>query len=256
MFSLPLFKQTIKSNGLLLMIFTAVTAILLIQFAAMEMTQFLLFLIFYGVMAMLLPAVYILISSNKLLASQVDRGSMAYVLSTPRRRSSICFTQIVYSVLGIVLMFTITTVAHIGVNAADPMSLDAIGASVGITGLTGELTPLMIAKVNLSAMVVCLAMAGICYMFSAIFNSTKHSIGFSGAFVGISVLANMMAMFGSLGIDALTNFKYISICTLYDYTSILQDTNTWLIKGAVALAVALVTYTVGSVWFTKKDLPL
>lgn len=256
MFSFPLFKQTVKSNGLLWMIFTAVTAILLIQFAAMEMTQFLLFLIFYGVMAMLLPAVYVLISSNKLLASQVDRGSMAYVLSTPRRRSTICFTQAIYSILGIVILFAVTTVAHIAVNASAPMNLDAIGTSVGITGLTGELTPLIIMKVNLSAMVVCLAMAGICYLFSAIFNASKYSIGFSGAFVGVSVLANMMAMFGSLGIDALTNFKYISICTLYDYTSILQDTDTWLIKGAVAIGVAIVTYIVGSVWFTKKDLPL
>ncbi|OUP08015.1 ABC transporter permease subunit [Collinsella sp. An2] len=256
MFSFPLFKQTVKANGLIWVVLTAVTAILLVQFAVLEMTQNLLFLIFYGVMAMLLPAVFILISSNKLFASQVDRGSMAYVLSTPIRRSKVALTQMAFSVLTIALMFVITTIAHIAVNANDPLSLELAGSGAGITGLTGDLTTEMIVKVNLSAMVVCLAMSGVCYMFSAIFNQSKYSLGFSGTFVGVSVLANMLAMFGSLGVEALENFKYVSICTLYDYQSILTGGDDWIIKGAVALAIAVVTYVVGSVWFCKKDLPL
>lgn len=256
MISFPLFKQTTKTNGLIWIVLTAVTAILLAQFAVLEMTQYLLFLIFYGVMAMLLPAVFILISSNKLFASQVDRGSMAYVLSTPTRRSKVAITQMMFSILTIVLMFTITTVVHIAVNTNSPLSLELAGSGAGITGLTGDLTSEMIVKVNLSAMLVCLAMSGICYMFSAIFNQSKYSLGFSGTFVGVSVLANMMAMFGSLGVDALENFKYVSICTLYDYKSILMGGDDWIVKGIVALAIALVSYIVGSVWFCKKDLPL
>lgn len=256
MISFPLFKQTAKANGLIWIVLTAVTAILLVQFAVLEMTQYLLFLIFYGVMAMLLPAVFILISSNKLFASQVDRGSMAYVLSTPTRRSKVAMTQMVFSVLTIVLMFAITTIAHIAVNTNSPLSLELAGSGAGITGLTGDLTTEMIVKVNLSAIVVCLAMSGVCYMFSAIFNQSKYSLGFSGTFVGVSVLANMMAMFGSLGVEALENFKYVSICTLYDYQSILTGGDDWIVKGAVALAIAVVTYFVGSVWFCKKDLPL
>lgn len=256
MISFPLFKQTAKANGLIWIVLTAVTAILLVQFAGLEMTQNLLFLIFYGVMATLLPAVFILISSNKLFASQVDRGSMAYVLSTPTRRSKVAMTQMVFSVLTIVLMFAITTIAHIAVNTNSPLSLELAGSGAGITGLTGDLTTGMIVKVNLSAMVVCLAMSGVCYMFSAIFNQSKYSLGFSGTFVGVSVLANMMAMFGSLGVEALENFKYVSICTLYDYQSILTGGDDWIVKGAVALAIAVVTYLVGSVWFCKKDLPL
>lgn len=256
MISFPLFKQTARANGLIWIVLTAVTAILLVQFAGLEMTQNLLFLIFYGVMATLLPAVFILISSNKLFASQVDRGSMAYVLSTPTRRSKVAMTQMVFSVLTIVLMFAITTIAHIAVNTNSPLSLELAGSGAGITGLTGDLTTEMIVKVNLSAMVVCLAMSGVCYMFSAIFNQSKYSLGFSGTFVGVSVLANMMAMFGSLGVEALENFKYVSICTLYDYQSILTGGDDWIVKGAVALAIAVVTYLVGSVWFCRKDLPL
>lgn len=256
MISFPLFKQTLKSNGLIWGVFTAVTTILLIQFAAMEMTQFLLFLIFYGILAMLLPGVYILISSNKLFASQVDRGSMAYVLSTPTRRRTVAITQLIFSVGTVAVMFLITMVVHILVNEYSPLSLEMVGMNVGIQGLTGSLTAGMIAKVNLSAMVVCLAIAGVCYMFSGIFNQSKYSIGFSGTFVGVSVLANMMAMFGSLGVDALENFKYVSICTLYDYKSILMGGDDWIVKSIVAIAIAVVGYAIGSICFCKKDLPL
>ena len=70
MISLPLMKQTVKSNGILWLIFTAVLGVLLAQFASLEMTQFLLFLIQYGMMAMILPGIYILISSNKLLVGR------------------------------------------------------------------------------------------------------------------------------------------------------------------------------------------
>lgn len=252
MFSFPLFKQTVKANGLIWLVFTAVTGALLVQFATLEMTQELLFLIFYGMMAMILPGVYILISSNKLLASQVDSGSMAYVLSTPRRRSTVVMTQLIYSVGTVLLMFFIITVAHVAVNAVEPISL----STAGYSGLVGDLTTAMIVKINLSAFLVCLAMAGVCYMFSGIFNQSKYSLGFSGTFVGVSVLANMMAMFGSLGISALENFKYVSICTLYDYESILMGGDDWIAKSGTALIIAIVTYAVGAAWFCKKDLPL
>ncbi|MBQ9610096.1 MAG: hypothetical protein IJV15_11725 [Lachnospiraceae bacterium] len=256
MLSLPLFKQTTKANGVLWSVLTVVSAALLAQFAALEMTQSLLFLIFYGVMAMILPGVYIMVSSNKLFASQIDRGSLAYVLSTPKKRSTIAFTQLLFSVGSITLLFLILTLVHIGVNAHSPLDLTVAGAAAGVYGISGNLTAAIILKINLSALLVCLAMSGVCYMFSGIFNLSKFSIGFGGAFVGISVLSNMMAMFGSLGVDVLENFKYLSICTLYDYKSILLGTDDWITKGIAALIVAVVSYTIGTVTFCKKDLPL
>ena len=172
MISLPLMKQTVKSNGILWLIFTAVLGVLLAQYASLEMTQFLLFLIQYGMMAMILPGIYILISSNKLLVGQVDRGSMAYVLSTPKRRSTVVATQVLYSVVTIALMFVITTVLHGIINAASPLTLGQAG--IEIPELMGaELTLDMILKVNLSAMLVCLAMGGVCFMFSGVFNQLE-----------------------------------------------------------------------------------
>ncbi len=82
-------------------------------------------------------------------------------------------------------------------------------------------TAKMILQVNISALMVCIALAAVCFMFSGIFSSSKYSIGFSGAFVGVSILANMLAMFGRLGVDALSSFKYLTICSFYDYQSVL-----------------------------------
>lgn len=256
MISLPLLKQTFKSTWVIWIVMLVVMSALLVQFAAMEMTQFLLFLIFYGMIIYVLPTIYILISHNKFLAGQVDKGSMAYVLSTPKSRAAIAFTQILYSVVTIVLMFVVSTIAHIAVNAISPLPLAEAGSSIGLTGLTGDLTAGMIVKLNLGACGACLALGGICFMFSGIFNLSKYSIGCSGIVAGVSILASLMAVFGSQMGNALENFKYISVFSFCDTTSVLTGGSTWLVLFFVALAIAVVAYAVGAIRFSKKDLPL
>jgi len=252
MFSLPLFKQTVKSNWVIWTAMTAVMTILCVQFSVMEMTQTLLFTIFYGMMTTILPGIYVLVTANKLLSSQVDRGSMAYVLSTPIKRSTVAITQIIYMVLSLALMFVIQTVAHIIVNEISPLSMETLAYSQ----FTGELTATMILQVNLSALMVCIALAGVCFLFSGIFNISKYSIGLSGVFVGESILGNMLAMFGTLGVDGLDNFKYITICSFYDYESVLLGNDDWMVKLIFPIAIAIVTFAAGGIWFKKKDLPL
>ena len=72
------------------------------------------------------------------------------------------------------------------------------------------------------------------------------------------ILTAMMAMFGGLSpaMDALSNFKYLTIITLCDNASILASTSAWIWKLVILLGISAATYTVGSVWFSKKDLPL
>lgn len=252
MFSFPLFKQTVKSNLVIWGAMTLVMAILCIQFAAMEMTQPLLFVIFYGMMTTILPGIYVLVTANKLLSSQVDRGSMAYVLSTPTRRSTVVFTQLVYLIGSLVVMFAIQTIGHLIVNNISPISLSVLDYS----SLSGNLTSAMILDVNLSALMVCIAMAGVCFLFAGIFSSSKYSIGFSGTFIGVMILANMLAMFGKLGVGGLENFKYFTICSFYDYESVLTGLNDWIVKMIYPAVIAVISFAVGSGWFCKKDLPL
>ena len=254
MISIPLLKQTIKANGVIWGAMTAVSAVLLAQFAALEMTQNLLFVIFYSIMVTLFPAIYSLISSNKLMAGQVDSGSMAYVLSTPTGRKKVVLTQMIFAIVSTCLMFVVNAVVHSAVNASGPLAIAvATGGSVAVAG---DLTTKMILLTNLSACAACIAVSGICFMFSGIFNRTKYSIGFSGVLVGICILAGMMGMFGALGVDSLGNFKYATLFTLYDYQSVLLGTDDWIAKTIAALAIGLAGYVIGGVRFCKKDLPL
>ena len=114
----------------------------------------------------------------------------------------------------------------------------------------------MIMQVNLSALMVCIALAAVCFMFSGIFSSSKYSIGLSGTFIGVSILANMLAMFGNLGVEGLDKFKYLTVCTFYDYNSVLTGGNEWITKMIFPAAIALVAFGLGELVFKKKDLPL
>lgn len=256
MFSFPLFKQTVKSNWVMFAVMGALMAVFLAQFAGMEMTQSLLLLIYYGMIGLILPTIYILISSNKLLASQVDRGSMAYVLSTPKRRITVCGTQMIFQVSTIVIMFAVTTVMHLIVNAAAPLDL-AVAAAVLKINVSGTLTAGQIVLMNLASCAACLALGGLCYMFSGIFNLSKYSTGCSGIVCGVSILGSLFGMFGSmLNVDALAFFKYISVYSFFNVESILTGTSAGIVLIVVALAISVVAYTVGTWRFCKKDLPL
>ncbi len=252
MLSMPLLKQSVRSNAVMWGSMTGVMTLLCVQFSMLDMTRSLLFTIFYGMMTTILPGIYVLVTSNKLLASQVDRGSMAYVLSTPVKRSTVTFTQSFFLVNSLVLMFAVQTGAHLLVNHAKPVSM----STLGYTMLPGDLTSKMIMQVNLSALMVCIALAGVCFMFSGVFSSSKYAIGLSGAFVGVSILANMLAMFGNLGVNGLDKFKYLTVCSFYDYRSVLFANNDWIQKMIYPAVIAAAAFGLGQLVFKKKDLPL
>ena len=50
----------------------------------------------YGFIFIVLPAVYIILTSNKLICGYVDKMSMSYLLSTPVKRSEIALTQALF----------------------------------------------------------------------------------------------------------------------------------------------------------------
>ncbi|MCL2353646.1 MAG: hypothetical protein FWC69_03340 [Defluviitaleaceae bacterium] len=66
---------------------------------------------YYAMLGLLMPLVYVIITANSLVASQIDRGSMAYTLSTPITRVKVVFTQATYLVVALVAMFAVVTTA-------------------------------------------------------------------------------------------------------------------------------------------------
>ena len=140
MFSVTIFKQTFKSNIRLWLILTAILSAiscliiaifnpttmdhimamieriiedpaLMAQIQANFSLLNMLGSQFYIGMGMLLPLIYLIITANALIASQVDRGSMAYILSTPIKRTTVAVTQAVYLIAALAVMFTVLTIS-------------------------------------------------------------------------------------------------------------------------------------------------
>ena len=139
MFSKTIFKQTLRQNWKLWAIFTALSALMSAVIIAVydpRMFQTIIDALkstpgvgemfgeylsdettllsmlgnsFYSLQGVILPLVFIIMTSNSLIASQVDRGSMAYTLSTPIKRIKVVSTQAIYMITSVFCMFLVVT---------------------------------------------------------------------------------------------------------------------------------------------------
>ncbi|MDR0849325.1 MAG: ABC-2 transporter permease [Propionibacteriaceae bacterium] len=157
MFSKTIFKQTLKSNWKLWAVFTGIMAVmsaLVIAVFDRKMISSMMNMVknmpgiadiigdrmdsmtsvlgllgqsFYSLQGIILGLIFVIMTANSLVASQVDKGSMAYLLSTPIKRSKVVRTQALYLISSVLCMFLIVTsvglvtvqVAHHGLWAEE-----------------------------------------------------------------------------------------------------------------------------------------
>lgn len=204
--------------------------------------------IFYKLAGLLLPIIYMIMVSNNLIAGQVDSGSMAYVLSTSTKRSTVVFTQALYLIGSLFAMFCLTT-------ATGCVCLSIVSEDIKLT--YGKLILL-----NVGAFLVLFALSGLCFFTSCWFDRSKRSMAIGGGLSIFALVAAMLGLFGSpvipsvVRLDSLNYFNYATIISFFDVISIMDGTETFLWKFAILAVMGLVGYIVGSVRFTKKDLPL
>lgn len=205
--------------------------------------------IFYKIAGLLLPMVFVIMTANGLIAGQVDSGSMAYVLSTPTKRRTVTCTQMTYLMISLLAMFLMVTVVSV-------ISVWIVGGNAFAINF-GEILLL-----NLGAFLTMFAIAGYCFMCSAIFNRSKYSMSIGGGLTIFSLVCTILGLFGSevvpsaMRISQMNFFNYLSLITFFDTTSILNGSLTYLWKFGILLAVGIITFIVGVFRFDKKDLPL
>ena len=204
--------------------------------------------IFYKLAGLLLPIIYMIMASNNLISNQVDSGSMAYVLSTSTKRKTVVFTQAVYLIGSLLLMFALTSITGC-------VCLAIVKEDVPLT--YGKLLLL-----NVGAFLVLFALSGLCFFTSCFFDRSKRSMAIGGGLSIFALVAAMLGLFGSkvipsvVRLDALNNFNYVTIISLFDVISIMNNTSAFIYKFLILLALGLTGYVFGLVKFTKKDLPL
>ena len=207
---------------------------------------------YYTAMGVLPIFILIVILANSLIADQVDRGSMAYVLSTPTKRSAVAITQMIFMIVVPFLILSVVCATRIGTSF---MFYDEVNVA-GILALFGGMYILVEA--------VC----GLCYMGSCIFSQSKKSMAFGGGLAVWFFLASMIGMFGSenmvntgMGVTELSIFNKLTLIGLYDVkslstigTSCVDTTFVW--KLLILVIISVSCYAIGAIRFSKKDLPL
>ena len=204
--------------------------------------------IFFKMAGLLLPVIYMIMASNNLIAGQVDTGSMAYVLSTSTKRRQVTFTQGLFLVLSLFLMFAATSITSV--------------VCFAIANVNTDLTIGKLLLINLGAFSVLFAMSGINFFTSCYFDRSKKAMAIGGGLSMFFLVATMLGLFGSpvipsvVRISALNNFNYVSIISLFDVVSILDGTTDWIWKLAILVVIGVLGYILGDIKFKKKDLPL
>jgi ABC-2 type transport system permease protein len=261
MLSKPIFKQTLKANLKLWLIFTLIMTVFHVVLIAVfnpstisdmsglvkdtplasllgEATFLgMLSNTFYGIQGVLLPVVFIIMTANSLVASQVDRGSMAYILSTPTKRSTVVYTQAAYLIGSLFLMMLIIT-------AAGLISINVFQGDIDVS----RTDYLML---NLGLFLLMLATSGISFFFSCVFNLTKNSLAWGA---GLPMAFFLLKLMGDVD-SSLEKLKYISMNALFDTQKILSGGNYALQFTALAV-IGIVLYILGVRVFKQKDLPL
>jgi hypothetical protein len=263
MINLPLYKQGIKSNYKICLIFLTILTMyitiivsmydpqnagLMAEFAdtmpemmAMvgmsgvptNLTTFLVTYL-YGFLFLVIPLVSIIIFSNKLVASHTDKGSISYLLASPNKRKKIVLTQI-----SVLLTFVFTIIIY-------STFLSILTSSLIFPG---DLLIPEFLFLNLGLLILHITVSGICFIGSCIANESKTSLMIGAGIPLISFLIQMLANMGG----KLDSLKYLSFFTLFDTTGLLKFETNSIIMIIILLIIGITLYSAAYKIFIKKD---
>ena len=222
----------------------------------------------YKIAGVLLPMIYVMITCNKLVASQVSDGSMAYILSTPTNRKTVVRTQYLFMIASLLAMYIVITLGAFASGAVGYFVTKPTNINFG----TFALRTLLYCLGSFMAM---FALSGVCFGTSCWFNKSTNSIAIGGGACVVAFLCCILGLFGNkvfvsvgVGVEAMNFFNYLTIYTLIDTESMSNFAKyvtgayggmmslSWLWEIGVLLVIGLAFAFVGGVKFTKKDLPL
>jgi ABC-2 type transport system permease protein len=192
---------------------------------------------YYGFIIILFPMIYCIVLSNRLIARFVDRGSMAYMLASPVNRTKVATTQAVYFVVSMSLMLFL--------NAC-------FGLMISATSFPGLLDVGKFILLNAVALAMFLALAGIGFFFSCLFDDTKLSTTFGSGLPLLFFVVNMLANVDS-SIGWLKNFTLFS---LFNTNDIMAGSSFVPVAAGILIVVAAAGFIGGIVSFSRRNLAL
>lgn len=247
LFSKSILKQSIKNNwklwiiitGILCFFITVMTAVApSIEQRLAEIHGFSLVdmyaQMFFGMMGITLMLIYAIVVGNKLVASEIDKGTMSFTLNTPTKRLQIIFTKAIFYFTSLIAMAVMVEICGTAVSSVVSMELSLNTFWLMITGF----------------LLYGIAISGICFFASCWFNKSGNSLLLGAGLPIVFFVLNSLS-----GIQELTFLKYFSLNTLFDTTAIISGTG-FIIQFVAMAVIGVVLYILGINKFLKKDLPL
>ncbi len=194
---------------------------------------------YYGLFYLFILGAFTVIVSINLLARLVDRGSMAYLLSTRVSRIEIAITQIIVLISGLLIIHILTFFA--GFIAAK-LSIDS-GSAIAFFEFF---------QINFVGFLLFFAIGGYTLLISSLFNDERNAFALAG---GLTFVFYVMDMVGKIVIE-IDWLRNLSLFSLYEPGKIASgDANIWL-SSIIFIAIGLIGYTLAVFIFNKRNLPL
>lgn len=190
----------------------------------------------YGFLYLLVPLIFSMMLINNLLARDIDSGAIAQLLATPHRRAHMVQTHIVTIFLCVTLFFVFSTI--FGYIAAEWF-------------FPGELNLMPYLALNGAALLLQLALSGICF-FAACISRNSRIYWLIGA--GLPLLFYLVHMLVQMGGDT-ENLQAFTIFSLFPGQAIVDGGDMMAIAPSLGVLAGLtiLLYALGAVVFCRRS---
>ena len=225
-----------------------------LELSEMNMYGIFIGIMFFGLAGLLLPMVFLILTSNELVAQKVENGSLAFTLSAPLKRSTVLFSKAFSLFLAVASMSLVLLLGSLAARA--------IGISIGGEDFEQAFSLDMLLRFVLGNFFCMFAISGICFLSSSSFSKTKYALGIGGGITIFFLVCAILGLFGgpampsTIRIDSMNFFNYLTILSFYDASAAMNNDPVFYYKLIALLGIGLVTYGLSFLVFEKKDLPL
>lgn len=189
----------------------------------------------YGFLLLIFPMVLEIVVANALVSRYIDRGSMAYLLSSRNPRRKLILTQALFLFCCAAAMIVFATLLTIGTSAVF---------------FPGELELPAFLRLNAGLLCLHVCISGICFCASCVCPDVKWAYGVS---VGVPVGFYLLNMLANMG-GELEVLRYCTIFTLFDAGALMAGSADGLWKSVILLGAGAICGFCGCWGFMRRDI--
>ncbi len=193
---------------------------------------------FYNSLYLYILMAYTILTAVQLMSKYVDRGSMAYLVSTAVSRSRMCFTQFAILFTGLLAITVAAIVA--GLISAAIFAGDS-PFDVGV-----------FLQMNAIVFLIFLVVSSYSFLISSALNDEKQAMGLG---FGITVVFYAIDLASKLTAH-LDWLSYFTLFSLYQPQEIAQGDYPFVPASLFLIGVSIVMVALSVMLFRRRDLPL